>query len=49
LVCNHIFDLKSLLEDNPFRHGVLDREFDFDSSRMGFRPYEACVDDSNFV
>ena len=47
VVRNYIFDLESLLENSALERFLLDSDFDFDSPRMGFRPDEAGIYDSD--
>lgn len=47
VVCNDIFDLKSLLEDRSLKRFLLDSNFHFYSSRVWFRPNEARIYDSD--
>ena len=47
VVCNYIFNLERLLEDGPLKGFLLDGNFHFDPSGMGFRPDKAGVYDSD--
>ena len=45
MVRNDVFDFEGLLQDGPLERFLLNSDFHFDSSRMGFRPDKACVYD----
>ena len=44
----YVFDFEGLLEDRALEGFLLDCDFYFHSPRVGFRPYEIGVDDSDF-
>ena len=47
VVCNDVFNLEGLLEDGPLKRFLLNGDFDFDSPRVGFRPYKAGIYNSD--
>ena len=49
VICDDIFDLESLLEDSPLKRFLLNSDFHFDSSRMGFRPDKAGIYDPDLL
>lgn len=47
LGCNHIFHLECLLNDSALESLLLDRDLHLNTARVGFRPNEARIDDSD--
>lgn len=48
LGCNHIFHLECLLNDGALESLLLNGDLHFDTTRVGFGPDKACIDNSDY-